>query len=1165
MDENCYNGLINAVNAINNPYSKQEERLAAETVCDEFKKRPDCAGYIFYILTTASPLHTDPIRHFALSTLRNTIIAQWDTTYTEQQKNEMKMFLIYYFKELIKPLDQEPLYIRGKYADIVCEVIKREWPQKWTNFHTEIIQLMRQDIQHFSMGATIFERLCSETADTGFDSRLTAKRRSELNKGINEIALDLVQLCLPFLPRKNRGNNGNIELNDSLQDIEIASCIIKLFRYLITCCSVNVFENTLISILAEMCPWCIYEQLNSDIIDFIYSTSLIKWAKERLSLYIGLYTSMLELFTYMNKVFSDIPSYYDIWKKYWRTLSLMLVNLPPPKVEEHYSLYMNLYTLYVSLCNYPSLFIVDIAYTYIPQLFADINYNHKLFPVYKECINNLFNNMYLCLYNSRDYYKGEELRVELNSIDFEDKMKYDSFYNNLKNRARIGAEGYTIIISIYIYRLSKYWLPNGDKHSYRCLTMIIEGILNGCTPEVIKSFSFVSNSGVTLLNQFVSLPVPLPSIPIESIPNPIYVTSIMKLIQASTNFLNKATELIPKLMELTLSYCLYQYNGSKLYILDDIEDMNRTCASTINKLTAQKGDLFVNYFSELGNKIGIITNNASVRASVKTSLIVALLNITQYLPNEQEKYSMINMALQPSFSYLSDAQFVNTISSPDSFMNLYINTYIYYIFIYCLLYNYINYINNNNNNKHNNKYNNKHNNNNNNIYSSSSTPCDALFALSSQITSLSGITTTVLKYLSADVFLTSLLPNLLTISRYILIDILYAISLSTPHNCKYSRGWSETETGGVKATNPIVLFPLSTLLMTNLLHICCQCTEFYKEENISMFTSLIRDYGSIFRYNHLRLWILDLIIPCCAYCPSERYISIPPLLTVTLDLIHNYLTHPPSSPYPLSDSPISADDLDTIFTYNRIKLLHVYTDFYLYICGQKSKGLSQKQYQGMTTQEAQQKRIEYSYPFLNYIYTSDSPLYSYFTKFTLMAITSTDEYVYMQILIIIQHICPLFINMPARISIFEDIFQVMSLQLFNKDKIIKGKEWSIITLLSNIYCWSVLRTSVVPLTVTINPQEPANNILSFLQSLPNMTSSIYTSFINNMKAISTNKPPRTVLKEFFDQILDLNQSSEGILGTVKPIRDIPEHLIVSNSKPLPSVDNYDLQDNFMDL
>lgn len=54
MDESYYHSIINSISVINNPYSSSADRTAAESFCEEFQKRQDCAGYIFYILTNPS-------------------------------------------------------------------------------------------------------------------------------------------------------------------------------------------------------------------------------------------------------------------------------------------------------------------------------------------------------------------------------------------------------------------------------------------------------------------------------------------------------------------------------------------------------------------------------------------------------------------------------------------------------------------------------------------------------------------------------------------------------------------------------------------------------------------------------------------------------------------------------------------------------------------------------------------------------------------------------------------------------------------------------------------------------------------------------------------------------------------------------------------------------
>lgn len=98
-----------------------------------------------------------------------------------------------------------------------------------------------------------------------------------------------------------------------------------------------MFEENFVFILSKVCPWCIYDEMVCEIIDFIFTASQYlllfsgrffraKWLKEHQLLYLSLYESMLELYLYMNKFYEDITTYYDLWKQYYRYFLFYLLH-----------------------------------------------------------------------------------------------------------------------------------------------------------------------------------------------------------------------------------------------------------------------------------------------------------------------------------------------------------------------------------------------------------------------------------------------------------------------------------------------------------------------------------------------------------------------------------------------------------------------------------------------------------------------------------------------------------------------------------------------------------------------------------------------------------------------------------------------------------------------
>ncbi len=108
-----------------------------------------------------------------------------------------------------------------------------------------------------------------------------------------------------------------------------------------------------------------------------------------------------------------------------------------------------------------------------------------------------------------------------------------------------------------------------------------------------------------------------------------------------------------------------------------------------------------------------------------------------------------------------------------------------------------------------------------------------------------------------------------------------------------------------------------------------------------------------------------------------------------------------------------------------------------------------------------------------------------------------------------------------------------------------------ITLISQIYRWLIVDRLQ-------SNQQPSQNIIHFIQTIPGCTEKIYRELEQNAKNAAlagknaTETSTKDIFKEFLDKILDANEScmpwwtlfdadfslAVGILGQVKPIRDV---------------------------
>ncbi len=133
------------------------ERLAAEAMCDRFKNSAEATGVAldFFRALVQQPLpaasvslashqqqqqhqwiHDEGVQHFLLQALLVNVRARWDNGFSEEVKTRLKdqalMVLVAYCSRGPAP------HLAQKAADVLSDMAKREWPQKWPTFHTQV-------------------------------------------------------------------------------------------------------------------------------------------------------------------------------------------------------------------------------------------------------------------------------------------------------------------------------------------------------------------------------------------------------------------------------------------------------------------------------------------------------------------------------------------------------------------------------------------------------------------------------------------------------------------------------------------------------------------------------------------------------------------------------------------------------------------------------------------------------------------------------------------------------------------------------------------------------------------------------------------------------------------------------------------------------------------
>ncbi|KAG5885493.1 Exportin-6 [Gonioctena quinquepunctata] len=121
-----------------NPSTSNHRKHEIELQLNYFKSLPQLSTYCIYFITNTSSQY---VKMFALSTLESVIKQQWNSM-EWSSKEEIKNVLQNY---LIEQGHSTSHFFRSKFAKLLVEIAKHDWPNRYPNFFNNIIELLRTE------------------------------------------------------------------------------------------------------------------------------------------------------------------------------------------------------------------------------------------------------------------------------------------------------------------------------------------------------------------------------------------------------------------------------------------------------------------------------------------------------------------------------------------------------------------------------------------------------------------------------------------------------------------------------------------------------------------------------------------------------------------------------------------------------------------------------------------------------------------------------------------------------------------------------------------------------------------------------------------------------------------------------------------------------------
>ncbi|EGG15791.1 armadillo-like helical domain-containing protein [Cavenderia fasciculata] len=181
------NQITSSLSQLHDPRSTQEQRQSSQVFLEELKTRPN--AYTFALKLVQTPQINDIAKHYGLHVIENLVKNRWNQA-SDSEKESVKKEILQIVAN-ISPKEQR--FIKEKMVTVIVEIVKRDWPQRWSNLLESLVQISQLGDSQAELVLLTFGKLPSEiiveggsgTTSSAASSSLPDQRKKDLMIGIN--------------------------------------------------------------------------------------------------------------------------------------------------------------------------------------------------------------------------------------------------------------------------------------------------------------------------------------------------------------------------------------------------------------------------------------------------------------------------------------------------------------------------------------------------------------------------------------------------------------------------------------------------------------------------------------------------------------------------------------------------------------------------------------------------------------------------------------------------------------------------------------------------------------------------------------------------------------------------------------------------------------------
>lgn len=191
-------GVISAISTSLNSFALSHDRRDAENYLNQIKKTnsKDIFQLLLQILLSTQTQYHDSILQLVLSLVSDWIQIWWNHLQSSDHEYIRNTMLQLIFNQRIVNFK----VMRNKLSVIISNIAKRQFPQQWETFITDMISIWTQyAFEQQEIVMMIFEILITDCIDPDFSASLPSLRKSDILQGLRNHLDQVLQVSNQYL------------------------------------------------------------------------------------------------------------------------------------------------------------------------------------------------------------------------------------------------------------------------------------------------------------------------------------------------------------------------------------------------------------------------------------------------------------------------------------------------------------------------------------------------------------------------------------------------------------------------------------------------------------------------------------------------------------------------------------------------------------------------------------------------------------------------------------------------------------------------------------------------------------------------------------------------------------------------------------------------------